>query len=640
MLLIYMVCLVSFLSLKLRKKTDAYLFSIVIWMLTVYLSNEILSVNNNLNRMNLMIFYILLCLVMTAAIVYYMKKKKVKISLNGIEKLQAQISENKAVISFAILFLLVLLMGFVTIPHTVDSMTYGMTRIAYWHRNQSVAHFATNDVRAVTSPPLAEFINLQIYILSGQKDRLFTMLQTTSFITNALLIAGICKKLRVEKKYIYLSVFLFVSMPIAFSEAFTTQVEQFATLWLLLFVYFILDFIKEDFYFKLSVEIVGKAMVLGACIVFGYLSKPSVMFGMLIFALWLLLSCIKKKEKIIPIMVTLIFTATEMIILVAPELARNYMTFHAFSASSVGAKHMIDTFNPIYVILNFMKNVSINLPNVYLPWIAEVYKKGMYFIAYKIGVDLNDPAIAHDGVEYIMREPGWYACDSAVNPVIFYLTVIVCIWLIVKLIRREEGCLLDTFSYASIISWLFFCFTLKYELYGVRYMLSYLALLCPMVGGQLAAIKKRFAKAEVPAIAIIIFVSAIELIGLFIFNGERTIRHIFAKDEIVGYFEMRENDESRYREVADYLNAEEYDNLGVYFGWTAGEYPLWKMIDEDVRIDAVNVTNETAVYADDSFVPDYIMVKNADPADIERYGGNEYLLVKNIDDLIYLYVRK
>lgn len=57
-----------------------------------------------------------------------------------------------------------------TIPYNWDSMTYHLPRIAYWRQNRSIAHYATNCIRQISSPVLAEFVNLHVYILCRGHD--------------------------------------------------------------------------------------------------------------------------------------------------------------------------------------------------------------------------------------------------------------------------------------------------------------------------------------------------------------------------------------------------------------------------------------------------------------------------------------
>jgi len=636
MLLIYMICLALFLWTVINNKKEVYLIAIVIWTATAYFINEILSINNLLDKKHLLIVYAVLCIFVAGALVYQIIKKRFVFKLDLSPILQKSVKEKTVLVLLGVFFLIMFAASLIMIPHTVDSMTYNMTRIAYWTQNNSVAHYATNDVRAVTTSPLAEFINLQVYILHNKSDALFNLLQSLSYITNTFLVMGICKKIDLSKRYRYLCALLYISMPIAFAEALTTQIEQFATMWLLIFVYFILDIIDEDFRFSLSAGTIGRVLVLGACIAFGYLTKLSVMFGMLVFALWLLLACIKRKERLSTLLVLIAIAAVEMLVLVMPEIARNLETFHAISSSDVGAKHMIDTLNPIYLIINALKNASINLPNIYFPWIAKGVSYCIFWIAYKCNVDINDPRIAHDGVEYIVREPQRYMCDSAVNPVVFYLTVFTLVVLLLNLLSKQRGDKKTAFAWAGIISFAFFCFALKYELYGVRYMLSYLALLCPTVCVGISKIEYKKKSWIVP---LVIFMCIVELSGLFLYHGERVVRHFKAEDRITGYLDLRQKDEAMYRALGDYLSTKEYESLGIYFAWGAGEYPIWKMVDEDVRIGAVNVKNETSIYQDENFVPDYIVVKDADPKDIEVYKGKNYELDWVAEDRMYLYKR-
>ena len=81
------------------------------------------------------------------------------------------------------------------VPYNWDSLTYHLPRIMHWVQNKSVAHYATNIDRQIASPPLAEFINLHIYLLMGKKDVAFNLLQCMSFGFCIVLTVAIAKKL-------------------------------------------------------------------------------------------------------------------------------------------------------------------------------------------------------------------------------------------------------------------------------------------------------------------------------------------------------------------------------------------------------------------------------------------------------------
>lgn len=637
MLVIYLICLTIYLSSMVRKKADAYLISAIIWTGTAYAINEILSLGNNLNYHNMLIAYICLTIVVIIGIVYQIKIKDYRIGIDMSWFVKKEYKEKMMLFLLFVFLIFMFIMSIVCIPYDVDSLTYHLTRIAYWTQNQSVAHYATNDVRAVTSPPLAEFINLQVYILGNKSDLFCNVLQMASYATNAYLVWGIAKKLQLSVKFRYLSVLLFISTPIAFAEALTTQVDQFAALWVMMFVYFILDTLTPDFRFAISGRVISKVLILGACISFGYLTKPTGLFAMFIFALWLLLVCIKRKDSVRNLCVLIGISLIEIVLVVSPEVMRNIVTFHAISASSVGAKHMIDTYNPIYLLINFAKNVSVNLPNIYVPWLAKLVKHCICWVAYKFNIDINDPAIAHDGAEYLLREPQHYVQDSAVNPIILFFTLLVIVWLIKKKISKEQSDFLDRFSYAAIGSFLFLCFVLKYELYSARYMIAYLGLLCPVIAGQISRMKCKHYEWKNSLVPIVVFMCCIELLALFKYHAPIWYRHITAEDRMEGYLEFRKRDEECYRQLGEYLSDKEYDSLGVYLSWGAGEYPIWKLIDTNVRVEAVNVTNETRVYTDDTFIPEYIVVKGVEPNDIEDYMGLDYRQEAVFDEKIFLY---
>ena len=634
MLLIYMICLTAFISTVIKNKKDCWLVSIVVWTATSYGINEALSIGNYLDRVHLMGVYAGLIILMAVLLVYQRVKNRFPIIPNITSYKQRKRSERFLPLILGVFLLGMLCVSIITIPYDIDSLTYHLTRIAYWTQNKSVAHFATNDVRAVTSPPLAEFINLQVYILHNQSDKLMNVLQASSFITNTLLVLGISKKLKLEKMYQYLSVLLFVSTPIAFGEALTTQVDQFAALWTLLFVYFLLDLLDESFKFTISKEVIGRVLLLGACIAFGYLTKPTGLFAVLVFAVLLLVVCIRRKDKVTVLLPLIMIAAVEIVVILAPELLRNIATFNAISASSVGNKHMVDTLHPLYLLLNFMKNISVNTPNIYIPWISKIVKFGVCFIANKVGIDINDPAIAHDGAEYLLREPQRYIMDSAINPIVFYLSVMTAFWIIMKLIKREKTEIKDYYTITAIASFLLFCAVLKYELYSVRYMIPYLALMCPAISACIMRMKIKSRNAIIP---IIIFVCIVELLGLFKYHGQICVKHMFAEDRMTGYFERREKDLASYQMLDEFLEDKEFDSLGIYLSWGAGEYPIWKMVDENVRIEAVNVNNETVVYADNNFIPEYIVVKGTKGEEIEDYKNCQYVLEEVFDEKIYIY---
>lgn len=137
-----------------------------------------------------------------------------------------------------------------------------------------------------------------MYILSGKKDILFPLLQCFSMLTNIWLIYNIARKIGCRKLYAYLAAFLFYTSPSAFGEALTTQVDQFASVWLIIFVYYYLDMISFELRFKYERKILKKCIYMGLCIVWGYLTKPSVLVAKALLVFFYVMEVYEKKRFI------------------------------------------------------------------------------------------------------------------------------------------------------------------------------------------------------------------------------------------------------------------------------------------------------------------------------------------------------
>ena len=94
---------------------------------------------------------------------------------------------------------------------------------------------------------------------------------------------------------------LFYTMPIAIAEAFTTQVDTLSSMFMLGFVYVILDLIDTSEKMIFDESTWKKVILLAFSIALGYLSKPSVCIVMVFFALWLLFVVITRKDSFVVI---------------------------------------------------------------------------------------------------------------------------------------------------------------------------------------------------------------------------------------------------------------------------------------------------------------------------------------------------
>lgn len=532
--------------------------------------------------------------------------------------------------------IIVLFLALVTTPNNWDSMTYHLPRIVHWVQNRSVEHFATNCVRQISSPVLAEFVNLHVFILCRGRDILFNLLQAVSYLTCAVMVGAIAGRLGCNRLFRFLAVLLYMSMPIAYAEALTTQVDNFATVWLLFFVYLLLDMTEGKEKITVNPVTVRRVCMMGLCVSYGYLAKPSVCIGMVIFAIWLLVICIARKDRVLDLL-RLAGCALPCVVLpIVPEMLRNFKTFHAYASPSTGARQLVGTLQPSYLFINFMKNFSFNLPTPLLKDGEEFFEKFASKAAKILHVEINAESIAENGLEYGLHSANTYGCDTAVNPLVMWLFIFCCVWVICRIRKMDWKSFRIGYLLTSVSSFLIFCVFLRWEPFVSRYMVSYLALLCPMIVSQIqfgteGENRQPFRHALVGIIAFLGVMEAISVThfhyNIWAYGG--------ANNRPYGYFASRRDPAAYYAAVTDEIKSKKYESAGLYLMKADDyEYPLWMLVD-GCRMEHINVENESAVYADTEFTPDCIIWFGAMPEGV-TVNGRLYGQVTDFGDGYYL----
>ena len=166
-----------------------------------------------------------------------------------------------------------------------------------------------------------------------------------------------------------------------------------------------------------------------------------------------------------------------------------------------------------------------------------------------------------------------------------------------------------------------------------------MAVLCPALAGQLELTlsdKKdaKWNKAGHAICVLLVFVSVTEVTGLIQYHTKIALEG----SRYSGYFGNNKYEEEYYRDVVDFINENEYKNIGLWLGETIYEYPLIPMIEDYDRIEHVNIGNLTKKYEDETFIPDVIISIHNESGKIVCHGV-EYEIVENVtEDLLYVYV--
>ena len=621
---------------RVAAKVEAYIYAIITWTFFMFCLTEVLSIFKALSTGPLWVCWGILDAVLFAVCLkgHMFKLKKVSVSVlwkkTGIRDLLP---------IGACVWGGVLLLALKTVPYNWDSMAYHLGRIVHWYQNQSVAHYATNIVRQLACPILGNFAAFHVYAMSHGSDRFLNLVQCFSYLTNGCLVYWIARKLKCGTKYCILAWLLFLSAPIAFAEALSTQVDHYPTLFTLCFVYLLLDFIQIGKKLSWDGPSVMKVVMMGLCIAFGYSAKPYVGFAVLCFGLWLLVISIIRRDSILVILKLILVTLPGMVFVLVPEFLRNLKTFHALSAPLVSAKQLIGSWNERYLIVNFFKNFAFNMPTVWIYDSSSFAWKCVVRLAGWLDVDIDSLYIS-DGLTFSIPSAQQYSHDSAVNPLILWLLIativlVLCMirkWNIKKLSGVKAG-----YYISAVASFIALCTVLRWEPFVSRFMILFFALLCPALASTvewiMGNIKER-EKVELGTFCIIGFCVFTEMAGLFCYHG----RIAFDNHRAEGYFVIRPNIYGAYEGVADYIEKNNIMKVGLLVEEGTYEYPLWKMISHYRRIEHVNVGNDSAIYEDYRFIPEVILVidRSIDGNFIECHG-HKYAFDKEFGDYIYTY---
>mgnify|MGYP005757108571 CR=1 FL=1 len=612
-----------------RKNIEAWTMAVLSWCTALFLKTEILSCFQLMNRWIVFAFWLLVTFI--AGVVIW-KTGKYALVKNAVCNCGNTIRKNKF---FTVVFLLITVLAIITVPYNWDSMTYHLPRVAYWAENHSVAHYATTIYRQVGNPPMHEFISLDVYLLMGNTDYLLNLIQCGAYLTNAWLVYEIATKIGCSSKAAKVGMLLFCSTPIVFAEALTTQNDNLACLFLLIFVYGLLDFLDRDKKIADSRENYVKCMCLAACVGLGYLTKPTVSMGMAVFAVFLLVMCILRRDSIKTLFKLVLVTLPIMAMLLFPETLRNINTYDAIYPSSTGASQLVSTLDPRYLFINGVKNYIYNFPNVYVENGNAFLERGVRFLARKMGVDINAECISEGGGEFQLRSATSYGHDTAVNVTILVLFTLCLLW---SLYRRKVKGLPKVYTYCTAALFFCLCIFMRWNPYVTRYMLPYLVLMCPMIAFWCEDMSLH---AGTPVIResvlyVVGWMGILGLITMFSYHGQT------AKDQHMsrpgGYFTNRYGAElgDEYRQVCDAAVENNDRYIGLILNGDAYEYPMQYLLQGKIeKMQHIMVDNPTAKYEDPQFDPDGI-ITTENWGDTIVYKDRTYTLITDCT-VIYLY---
>lgn len=546
------------------------------------------------------------------------------------------------VIALAVFGIVVLTLAMLRSNSNVDSMVYHLPRIMHWIQNKSVGHYAAAKDLQIRYPALAEYFVSQILILGGS-DRFANFFQLLAYFLSAFMIVGICKKLRVSGRKSFVAALLYLFMPMAFAQAFTTQTDNMGCMFLLSYVFILLDFILTE---RLQADKKGliSGVKLAASVMFGYLCKPTVCFAMLVFFIWMCIVRLYRKDSFFVLIKYLFVGMAVATLIYFPLFAKSYQTYYmlpnqivaenneqadeddilpSLQLKDAGNTLMPDSIlvsdaikNPKTFVMTCIQNLGRNSTSICLPKWNETIER----IIQRVAILLD-----YDYIRFGVQEgKEFFGCDTASNPAIMLLAVLLIVCVILKVSRPDRNQVI--FCSCAVFSLIIQCGLMGYSPFRIRYLVGVMALLCVCIG---IVIDNFSVTQEVKKNIGIVLVTLSSFGIVNSLSYQINYVHESLKGETLHqYFIDYDLHESGYQSLLEHINNNQFTNIGIASKFDF-EYVLWSGIDNLDRLEAVNLeATPYRVYEDINYYPDCIIVEARPEQEIdERLNchGNEYV---------------
>jgi hypothetical protein len=510
-------------------------------------------------------------------------------------------------------------------PNNWDSMTYHMPRVAHWAQAGSVAHYPTHILRQLWLGPWAEFGILHLYVLAGG-DRLANLVQWLAF---AGCIAGsvvVTRMLGGHAAARGLAAVACATLPMAISQASSTQNDLVASFWLLSLGYWVLRY--------RAAPGPGLAGLVGVSAGLGALTKLPLVF---LEIPWLVVFTAAAWRHDRRRAVRHVLAAGLAIVaLNAGHLGRTLPLLRA--EERVGSAHVAGasdrlapdwtmyvntTLDPRAVVSNALRNATLHLTlpsarvNGWTERIVLLAHRAMGFDPNDGRTTLGDPFPAFHVGPFLLHE------DFVGNPLHFVAALVagMVVW-------RRRGASDGTarlWAALAAASALAFVIALKWQPWNSRLHLPLFVLACPLIG-MAAEGRRRLAAAWATAFCMLALPS-------LLMTWPRTLvgdGSVLTMPRTAQRFRNHPQLEPVYEAAADLVRDMRCQRVGMVFGWDGPEYPLWPLLrarlGRDVRLEHALVENPSGrLDPPDASAPCAVIVVGRDPDGLLAWRGRSFV---------------
>ncbi len=510
------------------------------------------------------------------------------------------------IVTIGVILATTLVIAILSPPNNYDSMTYHMARVSHWIQNQNVKYYPTAIDRQNYSAPLAEFVILQLQIVS-RSDRYANLVQWSAFVFLIILASQVAAELKTSRKGQFFAGLFAATIPMAILQSTSTQNDLFTAVGCLSFYYFLSRSVREGKWqdlvfagFSLGIAVMTKGTGYIYCAGIGLTLGLSRLFS-------------RQTKNHIALIRNLALVILIALVMNLGVYLRNWNAYSSPLPTESGQVRTEElTIEGLYV--NLVRNGLVQLA---LPFkgVNQSLTEG----ADRILGELNsDPSYLYFRSPFEIR----FVIDEDLASNLLHFLIILGGIAAYSLIKEEKDKDLGWLILTILVSTFLYSLTIKWQPWGSRLQLPVYLLGAPLLGFLIdrAKTSKIF-----PILTLTLL--AVYSIPYLVLNSSRPLVPIFHQksplrmDKFISshpliydlfsdliqpyyadtsvlytprrdqYFTANQRIQGDYIEVMSAVNNLDLDILGLEFHRNSWEYPIWVYLDTHARVGSPKVVH-------------------------------------------------